>query len=182
MSPRISKYSPGTTSISYISYLSRQMAHCPSKVQPISLLSLSLPKSNLYFYTIEETVKISSDLSQHSQCTFDSSIMFLLLLVSHFSCFQLYVTPQMAAHEAPPSLGFSRQEHWSGLPFPSPIMLLMLHISCSVCFLRKVHVQLILQCTIIPSHTKFIIEVFDFFLWDVLLLRPLPYMRTGNTQ
>ena len=26
----------------------------------------------------------------------------------------------MAAHKAPPSLGFSRQEHWSGLPFPSP--------------------------------------------------------------
>ena len=25
----------------------------------------------------------------------------------------------MAAHQAPPSLGFSRQEHWSGLPFPS---------------------------------------------------------------
>ena len=27
----------------------------------------------------------------------------------------------MAAHQAPPSLGFSRQEHWSGLPFPSPL-------------------------------------------------------------
>ena len=27
----------------------------------------------------------------------------------------------MAPHEAPPSLGFSRQEHWSGLPFPSPM-------------------------------------------------------------
>ena len=27
----------------------------------------------------------------------------------------------MAAHKAPPSLGFSRQEHWSGLPFPSPM-------------------------------------------------------------
>ena len=27
----------------------------------------------------------------------------------------------MAAHQAPPSLGFSRQEHWSGLPFPSPM-------------------------------------------------------------
>ena len=26
-----------------------------------------------------------------------------------------------AAHQAPPSLGFSRQEHWSGLPFPSPM-------------------------------------------------------------
>ena len=27
----------------------------------------------------------------------------------------------MAAHQAPPSLGFSRQEHWSGVPFPSPM-------------------------------------------------------------
>jgi len=27
----------------------------------------------------------------------------------------------MAAHQAPPSLGFSREEHWSGLPFPSPM-------------------------------------------------------------
>ena len=27
----------------------------------------------------------------------------------------------MSAHQAPPSLGFSRQEHWSGLPFPSPV-------------------------------------------------------------
>ena len=31
----------------------------------------------------------------------------------------LCVTPKMAAHQASPSLGFSRQEHWSGLPFPS---------------------------------------------------------------
>ena len=30
-------------------------------------------------------------------------------------------TPQTAAHQAPLSLGFSRQEHWSGLPFPSPV-------------------------------------------------------------
>ena len=29
--------------------------------------------------------------------------------------------PIDAAHQAPPSLGFSRQEHWSGLPFPSPM-------------------------------------------------------------
>ena len=31
------------------------------------------------------------------------------------------MTPQPAAHQAPPSLGFSRQEHWSELPFPSPM-------------------------------------------------------------
>ena len=45
----------------------------------------------------------------------------MLLLLSHFSCVWLCATPQMAAHQAPPSLGFSRQEHWSGLPFPSPM-------------------------------------------------------------
>ena len=45
----------------------------------------------------------------------------LLLLLSHFSRVQLCVTPQMAAHQAPLSPGFSRQEYWSGLPFPSPM-------------------------------------------------------------
>ena len=45
----------------------------------------------------------------------------LLLLLSRFSRVQLCATPEMAAHQAPPSLGFSRQEHWSGLPFPSPM-------------------------------------------------------------
>ena len=45
----------------------------------------------------------------------------LLLLLSHFSRFRLCATPWTEAHQAPPSLGFSRQEHWSGLPFPSPM-------------------------------------------------------------
>ena len=45
----------------------------------------------------------------------------LLLLLSRFSRVQLCATPQTAAHQVPPSLGFSRQEHWSGLPFPSPM-------------------------------------------------------------
>ena len=40
---------------------------------------------------------------------------------SRFSCVQLCATPESAAHQASPSLGFSRQEHWSGLPFPSPM-------------------------------------------------------------
>ena len=33
---------------------------------------------------------------------------------------QLLVTPWSAAHQAPPSMGFSRQEYWSGVPLPSP--------------------------------------------------------------
>ena len=44
-----------------------------------------------------------------------------LLLLSRFSRVWLCATPQAAAHQATPSLGFSRQEYWSGLPFPSPV-------------------------------------------------------------
>ena len=33
---------------------------------------------------------------------------------------QLFATPWTVAHQAPQSMGFSRQEYWSGLPFPSP--------------------------------------------------------------
>ena len=43
----------------------------------------------------------------------------LLLLLSRFSRVRLCATQWTAAHQAPPSLEFSRQEHWSGLPFPS---------------------------------------------------------------
>ena len=47
--------------------------------------------------------------------------LLLLLLLSRFRRVQLCATPQTAAHQATPSLGFSRQEHWSGLPFTSPM-------------------------------------------------------------
>ena len=47
--------------------------------------------------------------------------MVLLLLLSHFSHVRLCETPYTAAQQAPLSLGFSTQEHWSVLPFPSPM-------------------------------------------------------------
>ena len=48
-------------------------------------------------------------------------LLLLLLLLSCFSRVRLCATPETAAHQAPPSLGFSRQEHWTGLQFPSPM-------------------------------------------------------------
>ena len=48
------------------------------------------------------------------------SPVLLLLLLSHFSHVRLCATPETEAHQAPLSLRFSRQEHWNGLPFPSP--------------------------------------------------------------
>ena len=40
--------------------------------------------------------------------------------MSMLSCVQLFVTPRTVAYQAPLSVGFSRQEFWSELPFPSP--------------------------------------------------------------
>ena len=40
--------------------------------------------------------------------------------VKSLSRVRLFATPGTVAHQAPPSMGFSRQEYWSGLPFPSP--------------------------------------------------------------
>ena len=47
---------------------------------------------------------------------YDNEIMYI---TSH-SHVRLFVTPWTVAYQASPSMGFSRQEYWSGLPFPSP--------------------------------------------------------------
>ena len=44
----------------------------------------------------------------------------LKVKVKSLSCVRLFVTPWTVAYQALPSMGFSRQEYWSGLPFPSP--------------------------------------------------------------
>ena len=41
--------------------------------------------------------------------------------VKSLSCVRLLATPWTAAHQAPPSMGFSRQEYWNGVPLPSPL-------------------------------------------------------------
>ena len=43
--------------------------------------------------------------------------------VKSLSRVQLFATPWTAAHQAPPSMGFSRQEYWSGVPLPSPVLI-----------------------------------------------------------
>ena len=44
----------------------------------------------------------------------------ILVVVQSLGRVQLFVTPWTVAHQAPLSIGFSRQAYWSGLPFPSP--------------------------------------------------------------
>ena len=48
-----------------------------------------------------------------------SSLHFLRIIVKLLSCVQLLATPWTAAYQALPSIGFARQEYWSGVPLPS---------------------------------------------------------------
>ena len=82
--------------------------------------SPSPTESKRLFYT-----SVSLLLSRIQGCHYHLSkfhiYVLLLLLLSCFSRVRLSATPETAAHQDPPSLGFSRQEHWSRLPFPSPM-------------------------------------------------------------
>ena len=49
-----------------------------------------------------------------------TTIYIVKVKVKSLSCVRLFATPWTVAYQAPPSMGFSRYECWSGLPFPSP--------------------------------------------------------------
>ena len=58
---------------------------------------------------------------------------------------RLLVTPWTAVHQAPPSMGFSRQEYWSGVPLPSPSPILVSHFQCVgvlACIFHCIHFSL----------------------------------------
>ena len=51
---------------------------------------------------------------------FQSSCLSVLCVLIHFSRVRLFATPRTVARQASLSMGFSKQEYWSGLPFPYP--------------------------------------------------------------
>ena len=56
----------------------------------------------------------------HIGCYIKMLVFQILLLVKSLRRVRLFVTPWTVPHQALPFMGFSRQEYWSGLPFPSP--------------------------------------------------------------
>ena len=72
--------------------------------------------------------------------------LLLLLLLHRFSCVRLCATPQTAAHQIPPSLGFSRQEHWSGLLFTADIQIHTRPCARPTCLVPSVAVVLSRIC------------------------------------
>ena len=89
----------------------------PTLVFPSPALFLSVSPSSIFFCIILQLH--AAYYATYLPILAEGLLLLLLLLLSRFSRVRLCATPQTAAHQAPPSLGFSRQEHWSGLPFPS---------------------------------------------------------------
>ena len=60
--------------------------------------------------------------------------------VKLLSCVWLFTTPWTAASQAPPSMGFSRQEYWSGVPLPSPSNGCIFPLPLCFCFFSQLFV------------------------------------------
>ena len=101
--------------------------HCgPSVLQahPLAILSTGIFQPQILTWVSTHLLKVPpccqllSSLATRSN--WDNRYHPTCLHVSHFSRVWLFVTLWTAAHQAPLSMGFSKQEHWSGLPFPPP--------------------------------------------------------------
>ena len=77
---------------------------------------LCLAKQQSYSFPLNPKLRLCDLISVDVEFAASLSVLLLLLLLSLFSRVWLCATPQTAAHQASPSLGFSRQEHWSRLP------------------------------------------------------------------
>ena len=81
------------------------------QIIPNSVKACSLRSILLKIFSLNSHAHFSAPL--HTQPSRKVKVKLL-------SCIQLFGTPRTVDYQAPPSMGFSRQEYWSGLPFPSP--------------------------------------------------------------
>ena len=93
----------------------KSLQSCPTLCNPKDSSLLGTPVPGILQARILEWVAISF-----------SSAWKWKVKVKSFSRARLLATPWTAAHQAPLSMGFSRQEYWSGVPLPSPIQYLAL--------------------------------------------------------
>ena len=87
--------------------------HVPRETSPARLLQTPLGGCSLNYRHRARSIQISPE-QDFPDCLVRACVL------SHFSHVQLFATPWTVACQAPLSMGFSRQEYWSGLPFPSP--------------------------------------------------------------
>ena len=79
--------------------------------------------------TVRDFIFLGSKISADVECSHEikrhlflgrKAMTNLKAEAKSLSCVRLFATPWTVAYHSPPSMGFSRQEYWSGLPFPSP--------------------------------------------------------------
>ena len=87
----------------------KSLQSCPTLCSPIDSSPPGSPISGILQARTLEWVSISFS----NACKWK-------VKVKSLSCVRLLVTPWTATYQAPPSMGFSRQEYWSGVPLPSP--------------------------------------------------------------
>ena len=115
-SPRPSQliclYSPGFSIFALLAFTAaaaKSLQSCPTLCNPIDDSPPGSPVPGILQARTLEWVAIAF-----------SNVWKWKVKVKSLSCVRLFVTPWTAAHQAPPSMGFSRQEYWSGVPLPSP--------------------------------------------------------------
>ena len=91
------------------SSVAKSLQSCPTLCDPIDASPPGSPIPGILQARTLEWVAISF-----------SSAWKWKVKVKSLSCVRLFVTPWTAAYQASPSMGFSRQEYWSGVPLPSP--------------------------------------------------------------
>ena len=87
------------------------------------ILLMSVLSSSEINSKVKQTIAISNDMEYNLDwlCAYLYLCSKMYILLRCFSRVWLCATPWTAAYQAPLSMGFSRQVHWSGLPFPSPM-------------------------------------------------------------
>ena len=79
--------------------------------------------STLFYKVVMESLSVTLHLSRNWN-DMEQAMQIIMCVLSCFSHAQLFATVWTVAHQAPLCMGFSRQEHWSGLPCPAPGQLL----------------------------------------------------------
>ena len=83
--------------------------------KPLTLNTTNIQVTLISLYLASTTSKLQTKKSKW--------LLLLLLLLSRFSRVRLCATPWTAAYQAPPSMGFSRQEYCSGVPLPASLFI-----------------------------------------------------------
>ena len=107
----------GNPKVTCAAAAAKSLQSCPALCNPIDSSPPGSPIPGILQVRTLEWVAISS-----------SNAWKWKLKVKSLSHVWLLVTPWTAAYEAPLSMGFSRQEYWSGVPLPSPVLIMRSHL------------------------------------------------------